>query len=65
MINTYMIIHIHLYIYICNYLKQLFYLNTDPAQSSRLMALLALFIQLMCIAKAIAGKGSPWGPPLA
>lgn len=55
----------HLYIYIFNHLKQLFYLNTDPAQSSRLAALLALFIQLMCIAKAVAAKGSPWGSPLA
>lgn len=51
----------HLYIY----RKQLFYLNTDPAQTIRLTALLALFIQLTCIAKAIAAKESPWGPPLA
>lgn len=44
MINIYKNLCVQLYINICNYLKQLLYLNTDPSQNSRLTAPLAVFI---------------------
>lgn len=65
MINVCTNVCVQPYIYICNNLKQLFYLNTDPSQSSRLTATLAVFIQLICVAKAVAAKGSPRGPALS
>lgn len=65
MTNAYIRVCVQLYIYICNYLRKVLYLNTDPPQSSRLTAPLAVFIQLICVAKAVAAKGSPWGRALA
>lgn len=65
MIHIYINVCVHIYIYICNYLKQLLYLNTHSVQNCRLTAPLAVFTQLIRVAKTVAAKGSPWGPALA